>query len=122
MTENVTAFIAMLAGIVRKAGIGRIAVRVVQLLRYLFACHPIGECNRAHAPAQGIEQEDDEYGNDDLLNGDVHDAHYIIVKIERCLGHLKDQRLRASRATLRKAFRCIFAMDAIVSGTAAQRE
>lgn len=85
MTEYVAAFIAVLAAIIREAGIGRIAVHVIRLLQYLFVCHPISERNRAHAPAQGVEHEYYENRNNEFLNGNAHYAHYIIIKTERCL-------------------------------------
>lgn len=76
MTENVAAFIAVLAAIVRVPGIRRVAVRVVRLLRNLFTRQPVGKRHRAHAPAQDIEHEHDEGGNDKFLNRDAHDAHH----------------------------------------------
>lgn len=79
MTENVAAFIAVFAAIVWVAGIRRVPVRVVRLLRYLFARQPVGERTRAYAPAQGVEQEDDENGNDEFLNRDSHGGHYTIL-------------------------------------------
>ena len=88
MTEDVATFIAVFAAIVRKARIGRIVARVVHWLRYLFTCHPIGERNRAHTPAQGIEHEEDKHGYDDLLNGNAHGRYYTLFGSEPSRGRV----------------------------------